>query len=375
MRDEEKPDLPSRTHQPQLDGLRGLAVLLVLAHNLSIIETSDTLLQKLWTFFVGAGWIGVQLFFVLSGYLITGILLDERGRPRQLRDFYVRRALRIFPLYYAFLAVRLLLLPRFFPAMHVPAASAAGFWLYASNWTDLLLGPVANLGHLWSLAVEEQFYLVWPWLTLLPRRTFGRACLVILVGSFVARIAFLRAGLPGTWLYVSTITRADALAMGALVALALRDATQRARLSRALRPLAAFGLLALLVVVARSHGLSRMNLGVQTYGYSALALLFALLLADLGLVPGRAYGRVLSNGPLRRVGTYSYGMYVLHIPLKGVVLALASARLEAAVRAHPVGFDVAFVIALTLLTMGLAAVSYVVLERPFLSLKERWAPR
>lgn len=370
-----KPEPLSRAHLPPLDGLRGLAVLFVLVHNFSLIEANVTLPQKLWTLFVGAGWIGVQLFFVLSGYLITGILLDERGRPRHLRDFYVRRALRIFPLYYAFLVVRLLVLPRLHLATAVPPLHAAGFWFYVSNWTDLTLGHVDNMGHLWSLAVEEQFYLVWPWLALLPRRAFGRACLALIVGAFVARLSFLRAGLPGPWLYLSTITRADALAMGALVALALRDAAQRAWLSRALRPLAAVGALALLVVLARTHGLSRFNVHVQTYAYTALALLFALLLADLSLAPGRAYARVLSNGALRRVGTYSYGMYVLHIPFKSAVVALAGARLAAAAETHALAVDVAFCATMTALTFGLAALSYVALERPFLSLKERWAPR
>jgi peptidoglycan/LPS O-acetylase OafA/YrhL len=375
MSAEATPEPLSRAHLPPLDGIRALAVLFVLFHNFALIETNATLPAKLWTSFVGVGWIGVQLFFVLSGYLITGILLDERESPRHLRNFYVRRALRIFPLYYAFLAVRLLVLPRLHLTTALDAPHTAGFLFYVSNWTDLTIGHIDNMGHLWSLAVEEQFYLVWPWLALLPRRTFGWACLALILGAFVARLAFLHAGLPGTWLYVSTITRADALAMGALVALAVRDATGRAWLARALRPLAAVGTLALLVVVVRTHGLSRLNVHVQTYAYTALALLFALLLADVTLVPGRAYARVLSNRALRRIGTYSYGMYVLHIPFKAAVVTLAGARLTAAASKHAVATDVAFGVTMTVLTFGLAALSYVVLERPFLALKDRWAPR
>src|SRR4051794_36443749 len=106
-------------------------------HNLTILEFRGSIPAKIWVFFTDAGWIGVQLFFVLSGVLITGILLDQRGQPRLFRDFYLRRFLRIFPLYYVVLFARFAILPRFLPDTAVPAELAIGFWLYVSNWTEL----------------------------------------------------------------------------------------------------------------------------------------------------------------------------------------------------------------------------------------------
>lgn len=365
----------SRTHLPPLDGLRGLAVLVVIAHNVTTVEMGASLPEKLWRFYVDAGWIGVLLFFVLSGYLITGILLDERDGPRPLRDFYVRRSLRIFPLYYAFLAVRFLVLPRIVPSTAVPPSVALGYWLYLSNWTELILVPVVAMGHFWSLAVEEQFYLVWPWLTRMRAQAFARACVAIVLGSFAARVGFLLAGLPDKWLYATTVTRADALAMGALIALALRVPEWRARLQRWIRPGAGFATVALLVVMARAHGLSRVNGGVQVLGYSAIALLFALLLADLTLTPERTGARLLSFAPLRKIGTYSYAMYVLHVPLRALALSTVAKGFDTRQRAHPLLEDMAFVGALTVASLLAAMITYVALERPFLRLKDRLAPR
>src|ERR1043165_9488354 len=153
---------PSRHIYPALDGLRGVAVLVVMLHNLTILEQRDSLPARLWVFATDSCWIGVQLFFVLSGFLITGILLDERGAPRFFRDFYLRRQLLIFPLYYLVLIVRFAIVPRFVPDTSVPLDVALGFWLYLSNWTDLYTHGVNGFGHFWSLAVEEQFYLAWP---------------------------------------------------------------------------------------------------------------------------------------------------------------------------------------------------------------------
>src|SRR5579862_7894518 len=140
------------THYPALDGLRGVAILSVMVEHLA-----PRLLA-------GGGWVGVDLFFVLSGFLITGVLLDGKDDPHRGRTFYVRRALRIFPLYYATLA-----LITFGPlakalALGLSAQTLGWYWIYGTNW-QIALG-MAHIGgpiaYFWSLAVEEQFYLIWP---------------------------------------------------------------------------------------------------------------------------------------------------------------------------------------------------------------------
>ena len=164
-------ELPSARHVPAADGVRGLAILVVLIHNAAWINAgTGSFLLKLTLAITSTGWVGVQLFFVLSGYLITGILVDALGSPRYFRHFYIRRTLRIFPLYYAALLVALFVVPQ---VAQVPAWAAAArqnqwwYWSYLSNWGAPFGHGIAGLPHFWSLAVEEQFYLCW--------RTFSHA--------------------------------------------------------------------------------------------------------------------------------------------------------------------------------------------------------
>ena len=171
------PDHPgrSRSHLPGLDGIRGLAILMVMFSHFIVVGKN---LDPLSPFgrFLHSGYLGVDLFFVLSGFLITGILIDSKITPNYFRVFYMRRALRIFPLYYLLLAVSWLtvvfITPQDKPLL-TGVDSMAWFWLYASNIGMAVKGDWLNsptwvgLGHFWSLAVEEQFYLVWPLLVYL----------------------------------------------------------------------------------------------------------------------------------------------------------------------------------------------------------------
>ena len=315
----------------------------------------------------------MQLFFVLSGFLITGILLDDRGAPHALRSFYVRRSLRIFPLYYAFLGLRFLVVPLFVTAATVPFSRQLGAWLYLSNWTDLALGAPAALGHLWSLAVEEQFYLAWPLLVAKTRAaTFARVCGTIAVVALGARIAIALTGSPPAWAYASTVTRADALAIGALVALAVRSEVGRERLARALPTLFWASLAGVALVAAKTHGLSRTNPLVQTLGYTLLAVLFGAVVGGVALGRAPRGAALLSHPALRLVGKYSYAIYIVHLPLKSVVLHLTTPRFGAVETAAA---DVLFVSAVAIASFAIAAVTYVAIERPLLARKDAWAPR
>ena len=186
--------LPARL--PTLDGLRAIAVLLVVPHNLNLIATYGS--PDLFVAAVHRGWIGVQLFFVLSGFLITGILLDARDAPDYYRSFFVRRVLRIFPLYYATLLVLFVLLPAFglLPSsFRRDPMVELSYWAYFSNWYGPFhQGPEA-VSHFWSLAIEEQFYLLWPFA--IHRRSAGwvmRLCLAIAAASLLFRVVMLAAG-------------------------------------------------------------------------------------------------------------------------------------------------------------------------------------
>ncbi|MBS2011608.1 MAG: acyltransferase [Deltaproteobacteria bacterium] len=363
----------SKTHLPALDGVRGVAILVVLVHNLSIIEARATTIEKLWTAIVEAGWIGVQLFFVLSGFLITGILVDDRERPGRLRTFYLRRVVRIFPLYYAFLFLYFVVLPPLFPGLKRPISEVVWYWLFLSNWSTLAYGLLPGMGHVWSLAVEEQFYLVWPWLAgRLRSGTFAVACVAIALVSLVARVVLHHLGASDLWLYSSTLTRVDALALGALVALAVRSEIWRTRLERALRPLGIGVGVALVLLAAATHGVNRNNPWMQIYGYSLLAVGFALFVFRAA---SSSPPRWLAHPVLQFFGKYSYGIYVIHPPLKVAVWTWQKAWLDARSETHPVTVDVGFELVVGLASIALALGTWRAIERPFLRAKDRLAPR
>jgi len=185
-----------------------------------------------------ASWIGVDLFFCLSGFLITGILCKHRRGPGYFRNFYARRVLRIFPLHYLFLLTVFVVLP----ALHcdlAPSSRAeqAWFWLYASNrltavqgWQDVIVH------HFWSLGIEEQFYLLWPLVVfLLPRRALIVTLLIACAMGIALRWLAIVEGKPPTFLFTYTFTRLDSICVGSLLALWLRgDDAERHPITRAL---------------------------------------------------------------------------------------------------------------------------------------------
>ncbi len=350
-----------------------MAIAAVLFHNLSIFVPSGTLWDKLWNAFVESGWVGVQLFFVLSGFLITGILLDDRDSPRAIRVFYIRRSLRIFPVYYALLFVYFVVLPPFFPFLRRPVSESVWYWVYLSNWSWLHYGILPGIGHLWSLAVEEQFYVVWPWVAVFTRpRTLARICVAVVVLSLASRAVLHRLHVSDLWLYSATICRADALAMGALVALAFRSEVWRPRLLRALGPSAIIAALALLVLMVITHGMNRNNPLIQTWGYSLIGILSAALVA---VAAREDTPPIFDNRIFRFFGKYSYGIYLVHPPIKHAAHYFHGPRLEAMAVTRPITTDVAFIAAITTLATGAALVSWYGLEKPLLSLKNRVAPR
>ncbi|MFL6195572.1 MAG: acyltransferase family protein [Thermoanaerobaculia bacterium] len=363
---------PAPGRSAALDGLRGIAILLVLLLHFTMYGGPraagglDLLVQR----FAFAGWIGVDLFFVLSGFLITGILYDSKGGERYFRNFYARRLLRIAPLYYGALVVFLVLLPALWPG-HAGLRSLRqeGFWY----WTYLVNVEIARegwpgfgmLGHFWSLAVEEQFYLVWPLAVfLLRRRPLMAVCAGAIVLAVGCRLLLQMAGnAPAA--FVLTPARLDALAAGALLALAVRGPGGAAAAARWARPVLIVSAAGLGLLFAWKRGLPSEDPVVSVAGQALLAALFAALLALTLAAPPEARGvRWLAAPVLVFFGRYSYGLYVLHHPL----LFLKPAGLSYA--ALP-GW-LLFVVGATGVSVAAALLSWRFLEKPFLDLKDRF---
>jgi peptidoglycan/LPS O-acetylase OafA/YrhL len=212
---------------PQLDGLRGVAIALVLASHCVVTPASGVIAWVIRNA-VSIGWTGVDLFFALSGYLIAGILLRTRSRPHYFLNFYARRFLRIVPLYAVLVSAVLALASRlpFGPTGPVwPFVTyTSNFWLafHRVGWLPAPSG-YPPLAHLWSLAIEEQFYLVFPFMVyVLDRRRLRTTLWVVLALSPLVRVAINAIIAPGQSYFI-TLGRLDALAMGALIALELHE--------------------------------------------------------------------------------------------------------------------------------------------------------
>jgi peptidoglycan/LPS O-acetylase OafA/YrhL len=323
----------TRAHYVQLDGLRGLAILLVMVYHFCLTLPGFQTPQVGFPLQLAqAGWMGVDLFFVLSGFLITNILIETRATQHYFRNFIARRTLRIWPLYYLNLLVFFVLLPAVLhtlpDTMRSMQDKQAWFWLYGANWLfarEAGFGRTAG-GYFWSLAVEEQFYLVWPLVVyLLTNRSLLRVSVSLLALSLVLRVVLAHLGVPGNSLYVITFTHLDGLAVGSSLAVCLRDPRLTATVRRLLPFAAAVGLAGLVAARLVSRDYFFWDKGMATYGYTAIAILFGSLLV-YSLDNGSAVGlnRLLSSVFMRQTGKYSYALYMAHVPIAGIVAALAT---------------------------------------------------
>jgi peptidoglycan/LPS O-acetylase OafA/YrhL len=315
-----------------------------------------------------AGWAGVDLFFVLSGFLITGLLLDARAGPGRLRRFWCRRALRILPLSYVFLTVV------FFSPLwrkepwHAGLYAEQGwFWLYINNWLAWHKPALDHgvLAHFWSLAIEEQFYLVWPIIALnLSWRRLEMVCLAVLGLSAIGHLAAIALHTSTDLVCSLTPSRMDGVVFGSWLAVRRRLvglSRTPVHSHRRLWMLAA-GLSVLLVVPAR--GLPAGDRWVMAVGFAALGAIFTLFLAGLLVAPKATLPRrVCEARPLVYLGRISYGFYVLHMPVLAWLRKLWPP--PDGTLSDCLGFFAAALIA----SAALAAVSWFALERPLLRLR------
>jgi peptidoglycan/LPS O-acetylase OafA/YrhL len=369
-------------HLPALDGLRGLAILLVLVEHFVRLQPA-TLVERLVCRGAAVGWVGVDLFFALSGFLITGILLEAKGGQRFFRNFYLRRLFRIFPLYYGCLLLIFFGLPH----LGLLRGDESGNLLHTQGWywsylTNVMIARAGSWGaiplepqHFWSLAVEEQFYLVWPVVVwLLPRPRLKTICLGAMLGSLAIRLTLRLLGEPGTVLYVLTPTHLDPLAAGAWLALLVREPGGLAWVKARVRPVMAVCAAVVATIMLTAHGPVVETLAMQSVGYPLLALTCAGLLAGALTGPEASpLGRLWRSRVLGFFGRFSYGLYVLH-PLLLVLVV----RWGFDVRwfAQRVGSQLLgqaiFAGLMTALSAGVALVSWHAWEQPFLRLKSRF---
>ena len=362
------PPLPSRF--PRLDGVRGVAILLVLMHQFSLLGAPAGILGRTVDLVLDRGWIGVQLFFVLSGFLITGILLDARGKPGAWTRFALRRVLRIFPLYFLALLLFTIMLPRLGLVPADWSGHAVWYWLFVSNWTQAFVGGA--LPHFWSLAVEEQFYVLWPLAALVrERKVVLASCAALVLLAVAFRLAMRHGQVSPEAIYMATVSRMDALACGAAAAVLIRMPRVREGIARWEGPLWGAALALLAAGFLLTH-YDRTSPTGQVWGYLILSLdmgagILLLAAADASRAPSRMPSGWLAGWPLRRLGLYSYAMYVFHKPLHDLVgrPLLAAAGLGNALAPGP---GLAYLAAAIVATAAVGALSYHAFERHFLAL-------
>jgi peptidoglycan/LPS O-acetylase OafA/YrhL len=364
-------------HVPALDGLRGCAILAVLLlHFTSALGSPAGTPARVVKQVFGVGWVGVDLFFVLSGFLITGILADARDTPHRYRTFYVRRALRILPLYYGFVLL-LFVVPALVGARAYTTSPAdqLPYWLYLQNFRPLTNQALNFAGHLWSLAIEEQFYLAWPLVVFtLSRRNVLRVCVACLVGALAYRIQGVLAGANLHTVYFLTPGRIDGLALGGAVALLMRAGGLPGL--RRIAPAVLAGSAAVLAGAAlHPSGFDPGGAYMVAAGYSALAFFFgALLVLALDAGPARL-PRLLSSRVLRFFGRYSYGLYVVHVPLITLArLAGVSPDRFAGTRWELPGL-LGYMALMATASILVALASWHLYEKHFLRLKSRFTYR
>lgn len=360
-------------HLPALDGLRGLAVLIVFVFHFGGGAQSPNSLLRSIGLLIQAGWSGVTLFFILSGFLISGILWDSRSTPGWWRNFYMRRTLRIFPLYYGTL---------FFVFLTAVAAgkgifSCSRIWIYVfylQNIPSLTVkaedvGSHLWLWHFWSLAVEEQFYLLWPFL-LMRMRSLDQAkrlSLGVFFFSAIFRVAIWRAFPHPTTFAGLIFTRAGELAVGAYLAMCFRDKALWHRL-QARAPISLFiSLAGFLITAAIGHSLGMVTPIMFLLGLPCITIFFASLLV-LSLGNG-VVNRFASLSWLRRLGGISYGVYVYHVLFFPVFTWIVATIAPHANRNASLALT--FTVAGTL-SIVLASLSFRFFESPFLKQRSRY---
>jgi peptidoglycan/LPS O-acetylase OafA/YrhL len=374
-----QPSAAEPNHKPELDGIRGIALLAVmLSHGAGRYILQTTVAGKLFVYALVPGWCGVELFFVLSGFLITGILLKSKTAENYFSSFYARRFLRIFPIYYFVVTVGLVAAHHNFwwNAMMPPERMRIAYYFYAQNWPIFwnhgAYPTVSVFGHFWSLAVEEQFYLVWPFVIwLLPEGWILSLCSAGLVIALPLRFYMVHRYAESLGAMALTTSRMDGLLVGVMLVILLRRGQISLRWIYLSLGLGA----AILGYIAVFHHreLIDTRFYMPTIGITAFSLLSGGFVA---LSQHRiAWLRHILNARwLRTVGKYSYGMYIYHVPLYLILEHVLATRFGV-VFPLPLRWALPYIAVLVGITFLIAKVSYDYFESKILALKIHFRPR
>lgn len=360
-------------YHPELDVLRFIAFLAVFIHHAlprdASLYTANGFSPAVTEWLLAgkeAGAFGLDLFFALSSYLITELLLREHAQRGSFSvgAFYVRRALRIWPLYFTFLALTVLVIPTLIPAERFGPIYIVSFGLFLGNWVCATNGlPFSVASPLWSISVEEQFYIGWPlllWFCGVNRlKQLALAMLFVAVFTRIG-LAFYGVEHPGVW--CNTIARLDPIALGAILAFTLNG--RAPQISNGLRVVLCVAAFVSWLLTARYFSHSGPT-SVATYalsGSASVVLLLAVLRSKAPILRLRPFSWLVY------LGRISYGLYVFHL---FALAFMAQQVFTLPVVGIQVNFELRFVLSF-LMTVVLAAVSYKVLELPFLRLKERF---
>lgn len=360
---------------PELDSLRGVAILaVVFYHGFSQYDTGG-FSWPVRTFLEASrwGWLGVNLFFVLSGFLITGILLDSKSKPQYYRRFYIRRALRILPAYILLLLVLMLTSRLGISDRHISWSFVGLSFIYLSNFTNFF-GVAMQYGPLWSLAVEEQFYLLWPAaVNNLSKKWLGLCALAVFVATPILRGTMFAHGHTAeggyTWLV------ADGLASGALLAILSRTLLVERAAMKWFCTLC-LGATILIMAVGFPFGiLSPTTLAGASLRLTLFGTLFTGMLSLALLLGTSGWARIVQRPILQFFGEISYGLYLIHTLVFDIIDHFSPRVLPSMGRLAVQGYFGMMVVRFLVaggLTVGFAWLSRRFFEECFLELKDRW---
>lgn len=366
-----------REYFPGLEGIRGYAFIMVfLIHYTSVYDRPHQWIYYPYWLLMNTGWFLVPIFFVLSGFLITRILMSTREREGYFKVFYLRRSVRVFPLYYftlavssamVFLSIRGLVLHWQYLSYLVYLQN---FWPVAVQFKFHPWDPI-TLTPLWSMAVEEQFYLLWPiaiWF-LRTDRNILRFSYLVIAGSFLARLAWPLMHIPYDYAYFYTVSRGDAIMMGAVLAVQFKQKTHWNLLVRAARiAIPVIWGAAILVTLINGHSMTTNYLGVA--GLIPAMNLLAYAFVVLAIHPSGLVQKVCSFASICWLGRMSYALYLFHWLYSHYFTGSLVWKLA---RHMPYGLADAITLSLAfLLTVGLAMLAYRFIELPGMRLKDKF---
>jgi peptidoglycan/LPS O-acetylase OafA/YrhL len=298
------------TFVKEFDGWRGVGIsFVVLAHYFP-------------SAFIGS-WVFMEMFFVMSGFLITGILIDSKGRNNYYKRFMERRVLRVFPLYYLCLFILFFLLPHSWIDLSYYRQHQVWFWLYVENWLYAIDGwpHVKALHHFWSLAIEEQFYILWPLVVwIFSPKGLIRFCIILFFFSIIFRNTGMQLGFVMPFPYVATLGRMEGITLGAMIAVMVRSERLKAILERYTYSITVISGCIALLMFAVARSMKFQDPIHYTLNYTIVDIFFAGMIT-MTLCKDELPGlkKVLNRPLFKQLGIMSYCIYIFHYPIQGIV--------------------------------------------------------